>query len=194
MPETTDDVLVIGDGPAGLSAALYLAKNGMGVQVLGQDQTPMHKAFLRNHPGTPETPGTEVLHAAREQCLAYGARLHARKATGVQCDGDIFQVPTQEGDVYRARYLVLTTGRNRHLAEALGLEETELGVRIDLNGRTSAENVYAGGNLARGITQAVISMGDGAAIALDILGREKGKPVHDYDVMPAAPPRQAKEA
>ena len=88
-------------------------------------------------------------------------------------------MPSQHG-----KYLVLAGGRNRHLAEILGVEIVDRAVKIDIHGRTNHERVYAGGNMARGITQAIISMGDGAAIALDILSREKGEPFHDYDILP----------
>ena len=40
------DVLIIGDGPGGLSAALFLAKNDMAVTVFGQNKTFMHDAML----------------------------------------------------------------------------------------------------------------------------------------------------
>lgn len=186
MTEFNDDVVVVGDGPAGLTAALYLAKNGVGVHVLGNDQTPMHKAELHNHPGAPGVPGTEVMRVVRQQVIDHGAHLHMQRAMTVQhVDGRI-AVTTDRGDVFTGKYLVLATGRGKTLAECLGLETRDGSVRIDLQGRTSDENVYAGGNLARGITQAVISMGDGAAIAVDILSREKGEPFHDYDVAGAA--------
>jgi thioredoxin reductase (NADPH) len=188
MVQLTDDVVIIGDGPMGLTAALYLSKNGMGVHVLGKDQTPMHKALLRNHPAAPDVPGEEWIHVLREQCLAFGARLHHQKVVGIQCDGEIFVASTEGGDKFRGRYLVLATGRNTRIAESVGVAMTDEGVAIDLHGRTSQENVYAGGNLARGITQAAISAGDGAAVALDILSREKGAPFHDYDVAPAQQP------
>ena len=45
------DVIVIGDGPGGLSAALFLAKNGKEVVVYGQDKTAMHWAMLHNYLG-----------------------------------------------------------------------------------------------------------------------------------------------
>jgi len=53
------DVLIVGDGPAGLSAALFLAKNDMSVTVFGQDTTPMHKAMLYNYLGIPEMTGSD---------------------------------------------------------------------------------------------------------------------------------------
>ena len=48
--------IVIGDGPAGLSAALFLAKNGVETTVFGQDNTAMHYAELHNYLGIPVLP------------------------------------------------------------------------------------------------------------------------------------------
>lgn len=181
--QLNDDVIVVGDGPAGLSAALYLAKNGIGVHVLGNDQTPMHKAELRNHPGIPHATGTEMMQTLRQQVMEYGGHLHSQRAMSVQHVDGRYCIRSERGDVFTGEYLVLATGRGYHLAEALGLATSERGVVVDMDGRTSREGVYAGGNLTRGITQAVISMGDGAAIAIDVLSRQKGEPFHDYDYL-----------
>lgn len=190
MSQYDADVLVIGDGPMGLTASLFLARNGLTVRVLGEDQTPMHKALLHNQPGVPGMPGTEFMRILREQASDAGAHLHTTHARSLQATGEHFELTTPPGDAYRGRYLVLATGRNKTLAEVLGLDMTPEGnVRIDLNGRTSCDDVYAGGNLARGITQCAISTGDGANAALDILSRELGRPVHDYDLVDAPRPR-----
>ena len=47
-------VVIVGDGPGGLSAALFLAKNGQDVTVFGTDDTAMHYAYLYNYLGIPE--------------------------------------------------------------------------------------------------------------------------------------------
>lgn len=192
MPQYEADVLVLGDGPMGLTAALFLARNGMNVRVLGEDQTPMHKALLHNQPGVPGMSGDEFMRILREQAEEAGAHLHTTHVRSMQRTEEVFHVTTREGDHHHGRYLVLATGRNKHIAQAAGVELTPEGnVRIDLHGRTSVEDVYAGGNLARGITQCAISTGDGANAAIDILSREAGKPVRDYDVLEAPARRPA---
>jgi thioredoxin reductase len=47
----TTSVIVVGDGPGGLSAALFLAKGGISVTVYGEDKTAMHWALLKNYLG-----------------------------------------------------------------------------------------------------------------------------------------------
>jgi thioredoxin reductase len=67
----------------------------------------------------------------------------------------------------------------------MGLEKTDAGIVVDRNGRTSVEGVYAVG---RGTkihrSQAIISAGEGAAAALDILSIVHGKDFNDFDVPP----------
>ena len=53
------DVVIVGDGPGGLSAAVFLAKNGLSTVVYGQDKTAMHWALVKNYLGFPEIHGTE---------------------------------------------------------------------------------------------------------------------------------------
>ena len=58
-------VVIVGDGPGGLSAALFLAKNKLQVTVFGQDQTAMHYAYLYNYLGLPEIDGSDFQEIAR---------------------------------------------------------------------------------------------------------------------------------
>lgn len=188
MPEFDSDVLVIGDGPTGLSAALVLAKNDLKVDVLGKDETAMHKAHLYNLLGSDDEPGKEWIHNARRHVIGRGAHIHDQSAAKVATRAGGFRVETEEGNAFRARYLVLATGRDATLADQLGVDKDGEVVRVDLRGRASKPKVYAGGWLTRGHQiQAAISIGDGAAIALDILSTEKGKPFHDFDTAPKGP-------
>lgn len=184
MPDPSD-VLILGDGPTGLSAALLLAKNDQEVDVLGGDETAMHKAYLYNYLGIEAESGSKTMETARGQVDSFGTRRHADKAKNVEADDEGFRVTGESDTEYRGRYLVLATGRDTSLASQLGLEQEDGVVRVDLNGRTSKQNVYAGGWLVRGkLIQAAISVGDGAAIALHILSQEHGKPFHDFDTKP----------
>lgn len=180
------DVIVIGDGPGGLSAALYLAKNGLDVVVYGEDETAMHYAHLYNYLGLPDVGGSEFQAIAREQVQEQGAELRAERVLTVEPDGEVYAASTNEGERETAKYLILSEGKKPRLAALLGIEPGEHGIEVDRTGHTSVDRVYAIGRMVRpGRSQAIISAGDGAAAALDILAREQGKDVyHDWDTPP----------
>jgi thioredoxin reductase len=182
------DVIVIGDGPGGLSAALFLAKNKVDVVVFGQDKTAMNYALLRNYLGIPEITGTEFQRIARKQVAELGARLRGDAVAAIAAAGDGWTVTLEGGERQTARYLVLSEGKGPRLAKQLGLEFDEsTGITTDRNARSSLDGVYIVGRSARpGRSQAIISAGDGAAAAIDILSRIKGENFVDWDEPPKA--------
>jgi thioredoxin reductase (NADPH) len=177
-------VLVVGGGPAGLSAALFVAKNGLDVTVFDTDETWMHKAHLFNYPGIGSIGGTEFMGVTRQQADDFGAdRRQGETVTDVEDGGDDFAVMTDDGE-YEGSYLVLATGADRTLAEDLGCAMTDDGVvDVGVDMETSVADAYATGAMVRVEEwQAVIAAGDGAAAALNILSKEKGEQFHDFDV------------
>lgn len=182
MAEETD-VVIVGDGPTGLSAALLLGKNDLDTVVVGENETPMHKAHLLNYLGIEDEEGTPFMERAREQAAGFGAELHDGRIASVEDLGNGFEAETEDGQTFQGRYLVLATGTDRSLAEQLDLAFDGDVVEADKEGHTSLEGVYAGGWATRPHKiQAATSVGDGAAIALSILSEEAGEPVHDFDV------------
>ncbi|MFB6102939.1 MAG: FAD-dependent oxidoreductase [Haloplanus sp.] len=178
------DVAIVGGGPAGLSAALFAAKNGLETAVFDTDETWMHKAHLFNYPGIGSIGGSEFLGVTHQQVDDFGVDRHqGEEVTGVAANGDGFTVTTENGD-HEADYLVLATGADRSLAEELGCETTDEGVvDVGVEMETSVADAYATGAMVRAEEwQAVIAAGDGAAAALNILSKEKGEHYHDFDV------------
>ena len=177
------DVIVIGGGPAGLSAALFTAKNGLDTVVYDADQTWMHKAHLFNYLGIRSIDGEEFLTIARGQTEDRGATVHTDKpVTEVEHTGDDFRIQTEAGSD-EAPYLILATGAKRALAETLGCSFTDEDVvDVSVSMETSIPDCYATGAMVRVEEwQAIISAGDGAAAALNILSKEKGEHFHDFD-------------
>ena len=176
------DVIVAGGGPAGLSAALFAAKNDLDVLVFDTDETWLHKAHLFNYLGIESIDGSAFVEGARSQVEDFGARTREEEVTGVAETGDGFAVETDEG-TYESRYLVLATGADRELGDDLGVEFTDEGVvDVDVSMETSVENAYATGAMVRAEEwEAVIAAGDGAAAAINILSAEKGEHFHDFD-------------
>jgi thioredoxin reductase len=176
------DVIIIGDGPGGLSAALFLAKNGQDVLVFGQDKTPMHYAMLNNYLGIRQITGSDFQKIAREQVTGFGATIQEQAVTGIEQKNGGFVVTTEGGDRHESKYVVIAEGKGLALAEGLGLAKTEVGVEVDQNYRTSIDRLYVVGRSTRvPRSQAIISAGSGAVAALDILSTEKGKHFNDFD-------------
>ena len=173
---------IVGGGAAGLSAALFTAKNGLDTTVFDTDGTWLHSAHLFNYPGIGSQDGTAFLETLREQADSFGVeRRQGEEVTDVTADGDGFTVTSDDGTT-AADYLVLATGANRDLAEALGCGFDGDVVDVDVQMETSVADAYATGAMVRAEEwQAVISAGDGAAAALNILSKEEGDHFHDFD-------------
>jgi thioredoxin reductase (NADPH) len=179
------DVLIVGDGPGGLSAALFLAKSGRQVVVFGQDETAMNWAMLYNYLGIEAVLGKDFQARARAQVQAKGVQLRSERVASLSLVSDGFQATLDTGEQVASRYVVLSEGKNPVLARALGCATDGAGIRVDHNGLTSVARVYAVGRMVRPTrSQAIISAGDGAKAALDILSRETGRDVQDWDTPP----------
>lgn len=178
-------VAIIGDGPAGLSAALFLAKNDQQAIVYAQDKTPMHYAQLYNFLGIEDINGADFQGVARAQVTRFGAEVRDEAVEAVTRQDGRFRIRT-ESDELGADYLILAGGKaTQRLAEELGADVTDNGVAVDTENRTTVDRVYAAGSLVRASrSQAIISAGAGAVAALDILSREAGKDIHDWDTPP----------
>jgi len=172
-------VIVVGDGPGGLSAALFLAKNKQDVTVFAQNGTWMNSALLFNYLGLPKITGKEFMAIAKQQVTSQGGKLVDAEVSELS-KSDAGFLAKAGGEAYEAKYLIIAMGTSLELVKSLGLPAR--GIEADRNGRTSVENAYVVGWATRpDKIQAIISAGDGAAAALDILSKEAGKDVHDFD-------------
>lgn len=179
-------IAIIGDGPGGLSAALFLARNDQTAVVYGDDKTAIHFAMLNNYLGAPHVPGPDFQRVALDQVTHAGAEVVRTRVESIQPTDSGFDLSLEDGTEATADYLILSEGRNPTLATALGLEETDAGaIAVDTEFRSSRSRVYVVGRSARPKrSQAIISAGAGATAALDILAELEGKDVQDWDSMP----------
>ncbi|GGI07023.1 FAD-dependent oxidoreductase [Egicoccus halophilus] len=181
-------VVIVGDGPGGLGAALFLARAEHDTRVYGTDKTAMHHAHLHNYLGIEELGGSEFQQIARRQVTAAGASLDETEVESVERRDDRFVITLDGGTTVEANYLVLAGGKSaQSLAAQAGATVEDGRVSVDVEYRTDVDRLYAVGRLVRPErSQAIISAGAGATVALDILSREAGKDVHDWD----SPPEQ----
>ncbi|MFB6285581.1 MAG: NAD(P)/FAD-dependent oxidoreductase [Candidatus Bipolaricaulia bacterium] len=179
------DVIIVGGGPAGYSAALFTSKYGLDTVVYDTDDSKMHSAYLWNYLGIQEMHGSDFLNVAREQVEEYGTEIRKEKITSAAVAEAGFTVETEGGASESAPYLVVATGLNNDLLKNLGVEMEGKEAKVGHNGETSIDNLYAVGWTSRNQSQAIISAGDGAAAALHLIAQVEGKPYHDFDVPPS---------
>ncbi|WP_371424680.1 NAD(P)/FAD-dependent oxidoreductase [Tardiphaga sp.] len=109
------DVLIVGGGPAGLTAAIYLARFRRRVIVVDKgDSRAKLIPCSHNHSGFPDgISGTELLQRMRRQAERYGAIVHTGRVDAISTNGKLFNV-TGDGLALNVRGVVLATGvRNR---------------------------------------------------------------------------------
>jgi thioredoxin reductase (NADPH) len=107
--------IIVGDGPAGLSAALFLAKNGVDTTVIGKNDTWVHKALLLNYLGIEKMEGPAFMELARKQVAKLGAKLVEQEVSAAAKTDAGFEVTA--GERHTADYLVLATGPKHELAQ-----------------------------------------------------------------------------
>ena len=107
-----DDCIIIGAGPAGLTAAIYLARFHLSIRLF--DSGDSRAAWIpctHNHAGYPEgIAGTELLARMLAQAENYGAQREPVKVTSIERAGNEFVVHAEGGDHFAARTVLLATG------------------------------------------------------------------------------------
>lgn len=185
------DVIVVGGGVAGITAALFTARQGLGTCVLDAGESMLSlNAHLENYPGFPlGINPDDLLELLERQASDNGCSV--REATVVDVDGHpdggfVLSTEESEGFNYRCDYLIGASAGNVEYLREFGLEivEQEHGayVESDERGRTSLDGLYVAGGLANKPLQAVIAAGHGAEVAVTVLEESDVDFVHDWTV------------
>lgn len=123
------DILIIGAGPAGLTAAIYARRAEKSVLILekgamGGQMT--HSPKIENYPGFPVLSGNELADKMVEQALLLGAEIGLAEVTGIEPADGCITVHADDGD-YTARTVIIATGA-KHRRLGLEKEDTLAGV------------------------------------------------------------------
>ena len=126
------DIIIIGAGPAGLTAAIYARRANKSVLLLEKGAFGGQITFspkVENYPGFDTISGSELADKLVEQALGQGADVEIETVTGIEDRGDCKAVLTEDGNTYEAKAVIIAAGaRHRHLE--LPNEETHIGEGI----------------------------------------------------------------
>lgn len=118
MMDNLYDVIIIGGGPAGLAAAIYLARAKYRVLIVEKEQFGGQITITSevvNFPGVFKTSGKDLTETMRKQAEAFGAEFMLAEATGFDLTGDIKKVITNRGELFCFGILLATGAHPRKI-------------------------------------------------------------------------------
>ena len=107
------DIIVVGGGPAGLTAAVYALRAGKNVLVIEKNGFGGQIAYspkVENIPGTIQISGTEFADQLTEQAMHLGAEMELEAVVSVEKENGTFKVKTEEGSTFEAGAVILAVG------------------------------------------------------------------------------------
>ena len=165
-------IIIIGSGPAGFTAAIYAARAGLEPMLIASSVEPggelMNTTEVENFPGFPEgIQGPELMEKMQAQAERFGTKVVYDDVTAVELAGDVKRISTGDGSVHEARSVIFATGS---AYRKLGLADEER-----LSGHGVSWCATCDGFFFREKTIAVIGGGDSAMEEATFLTRFASK-------------------
>src|SRR5690554_1648556 len=183
------DIVVIGGGPAGLSAGLYGARSRAKTLILEKGKWGGQAATteeLENYPGSIEQPtGPEITARMKRQAEEFGAETRAETVTKLELDGKIKRVVTDSAE-YRAKTVIIATGAKPRLLGCPG--------ELELRGKGVSYCATCDADFFTDLRVVVVGGGDSAIQEAIYLTKfaEKVTVIHRRDQLRAAKSIQEK--
>jgi thioredoxin reductase (NADPH) len=185
------DVVIIGAGPAGASAALFTAKAGKKTLVVDNDKSVTKRAWLENHYGVAEISGPDLVAVGKKQLSKFGAEIVQATVTNISKIENGFKIETDQNEV-EAMHVIVATGMMTDLAEKVGLTtkpgtEPRIKTVLDVtkDGKTNIDGIWAAGTVAGVSMHTIVTAGDGAKVAINVISEMNGARYVDHDMLKA---------
>ena len=166
------DVLIVGAGMAGLTAAIYAGRAGKSVVVLESGVKGgeiVESGMVSNYPGVPDVSGADLMNIVAKQAESFGAKIKYEEVVEIKDCGDYKKVVTDEGE-YEAKAVIL----------AMGTEPRKLGEKqaADAGNRPVSYCATCDGALYAGKPVVVVGSGNTAKYTMKYLENIASKVYH----------------
>lgn len=177
-----NDIAIIGSGPAGLTAAIYLARSGLNPLIISGEKPGgqlVNTDLIENYPGFKSIKGADLMMSMINQSESLGAKFVYESVNFISKNNGTFQIKLESNELIEAKSVLIATGANhRHLNIPGEKEFTNKGV---------SWCATCDGAMYRGKTVAVIGGGNTAAMEALFLSNfaEKVYLIHRRDTLRA---------
>ncbi|WP_080848576.1 FAD-dependent oxidoreductase [Cytobacillus gottheilii] len=183
------EILIVGAGPSGASAAIFAAKAGKKVLVIDNDKGVTKRAWVENHYGVSEISGPDLVQQGKKQAEKFGAEFVQGSVESIKGGDSGFVVKTDQS-LFEAKHIILATGFMADLAEEAGITTKEGAeprvktiIDTDEAGKTNVRGIWAAGTVAGVSVHTIVTAGDGAKVAINVISELNGERYVDHDVL-----------
>lgn len=183
---TNPQVLIIGGGPAGLSAGVFTARAGMDTLIVNDGEPILRRnAHLENYPGFPAGINSRLLlEMMADHARHAGCEYQETRVVNLRQNTDGFIAETEQGQEITATYVIAATKNTvEFMQEIEGVKIIDRGksfVETDDRGRTGVSGLYAAGRLALQPYQTIIITGHGASVGVAVVEDSDTNFYHDW--------------
>ncbi|MCX6739924.1 MAG: thioredoxin-disulfide reductase [Candidatus Parcubacteria bacterium] len=165
MPDNIYDLIIIGGGPAGLTAGIYASRRNLKNLIItkdigGQASTTNH---VENYPGYDKVGGFELMQKFQKQAENFGSQFKYEEVEHISKENDQYKIKTFSGNEYQALALILTFGKTPSNLNVPGEKE--------FTGKGVAYCATCDGPLYKNKTVAVVGGGNAALESADYLSQ-----------------------
>ena len=157
------DLIIIGGGPAGITAGIYAARKKLNALILSKDFVgQVGKSFLvENYPGFKEIKGTELIEKFKNHLKKFEIEIQEQGVKNIKKEKEFFVIKTTDGDEFTSKSIIITSGKDPRPLKVPGEKE--------FMGRGVSYCVTCDGPLFQGKKVSVIGGGNaGCEAALEL--------------------------
>lgn len=180
------DVVIVGDGVAGITAGIFTARHERKTAIIGPDNSILRRnAHLENFPGFPAGVNSRLLlDMIRTQASRAGCGFRDGSVEMMDTTDNGFVISIDGGEELRSPKVIVATKNAidflEHIDDIEFIDRGKSFIETDRHGRTGIDGLYAAGRIAEKPHQAVVAAGHGAEVAVALLEDSECPFYHDW--------------